>query len=255
MKNIIFLFLISLLCSCGLPMEKVKQNPELMEYAKPILEEAAKRNKNLRLNTISFRFANDKDNALGSCVISYRLNFLLQKYVYGKEIRINEQQWRNSSELTRLQLIEHEIGHCAIGRSHNIVKINSDLKIEGFTGGITKSIMYPSKMPDMYYQGLQEYYYEELFNPSVNSYDFITQFYTYPISYYSEYTQSGLCPDGTWCGSSTMESPLENHEMKTQDTHQETNESSCEKHIMEDETDNVQYTDKNVFEQLEETEG
>jgi hypothetical protein len=93
-------------------------------------------------------------NVLGTCV-----------YAAKRFVLINEQYWNSSTtnNTQREYIVFHELGHCALDRTHllaTIQTINS-------TTFAPISIMYPSLMYYPLYRNNQDYYRKELFDSSI----------------------------------------------------------------------------------------
>lgn len=125
-----------------------------MPHTEEFLNQAAKRHKKVGFNKVSLKFVSDGvSGPLGTCVITYRLNYLLQQYEYGREIQVNRDRWGDLSESDREQMISHELGHCStLNRKHNIINMNTNLVIGNLQGGIRKSLMFPWLGEEGHYQ-------------------------------------------------------------------------------------------------------
>ncbi len=124
---------------------------------------ASERGQNITINNLIIQYDSSLSNAYcaNSNVISSKNN--VQKIIY---INANIKCWQNSGQLETL--IFHEMGHCILGREHDISLLPN---------GDAKSIMYPDDIslyaPCAYpindscnqlYK--RSYYLDELFNPN-----------------------------------------------------------------------------------------
>ena len=93
----------------------------------------------------------DKENVVGLC---RTWSGRTRKY---HEVTVSEKWYKqnHNNYFAVRQLIEHELGHCALDRGH-IEEIDANSK--------PVSIMYPYTFSDKYYQDNHEYYLDELFN-------------------------------------------------------------------------------------------
>jgi hypothetical protein len=102
-----------------------------------------------KLSSISIVFVENLNNdILGQCV-EYSYN----GRIHFREIEIDRNKWNDLNEFSRQTLINHELGHCHLGRDHDH-SIDKD--------GNPLSIMHPSNI-GWYYKGAEYEYDAELF--------------------------------------------------------------------------------------------
>ena len=106
---------------------------------------------------ISAQFANTETQSnplgetVGECVISTDQN----GNVVSKQIQVDQTYWNSSDESQRVQLMYHELGHCALNMEYHITTFQSN--------GCPTSIMYPYTFGDSpCYLNNESYYYQEL---------------------------------------------------------------------------------------------
>lgn len=125
------LCLILILVSCGRPSSPVREY-ELEAYAQLFEREIG-----VSTQGISLIFVTDDTKTAGTCTT----------YNTGrKEIAINTKHWAPIDALARVQLIYHELGHCAMGLKHD------DLLVRDSSGySMPNSIMNAYFFGDMWY--------------------------------------------------------------------------------------------------------
>jgi hypothetical protein len=92
-------------------VELQESDPAISAYFDRFESEATARGKNIDLNDqqIVGYFATLENNIVGQCA---------QLESGGKQIRIDPTYWESANDLEKEFLIFHELGHCALGRSH-----------------------------------------------------------------------------------------------------------------------------------------
>lgn len=80
-----------------------------------------------------------------------------------RQIEIDQEYWnsKNTSELNKIGLIFHELGHCVLNRGH--IKDKMKANMYGYDYSVPVSIMYPYNFFSDFYKPLEDYYMEELF--------------------------------------------------------------------------------------------
>lgn len=139
-------YLLILLClGCGTSYNKADIHPALLPYVQLFLDEAKKREIDVEVDY--FIGFNDSfpDHVYGKCIQ------LSDKTT----IEINLDKWDDLSELSKEQLMLHELGHCSLNREHDSSMLSSN---------VPKSIMHPFIMNDQMYANYKDYYLRELFS-------------------------------------------------------------------------------------------
>lgn len=98
--------------------------------------------------TVDFYFVDLEDNYIGKC---YQREF----YQY---ILVDKSWWDSASDLSKEQLIFHELGHCVLLKKHNTNKLPD---------WCPESIMNPYHIGNYCYGKYRDYYLEELFGPQI----------------------------------------------------------------------------------------
>lgn len=152
MKKFYFLFVV-LLTACGQPHNN--QDPRSISGQDPAFEGyvnlyVAMKGSQLAYD-IPIQFGDLQGNTIGLCT----------RWSNGyRQIVVDKTYWENpyTTDNQRTSLIFHELGHCDLNRDHVELK---------FTNGWPVSLMYP--MNYGYLDSQRNYYFTELFNPSVSS--------------------------------------------------------------------------------------
>lgn len=125
-----FLSIIFMLFSCGkdendsnlVKQEPVVVHPEFEEYIdiikKNLLTYHVSADKIKKIDNVSIKFGQLKPNGkqepvAGVCKIKYTRN-----KVYSQKITIDLKLWRSFSHKYKVEIIAHELGHCAWGLKH-----------------------------------------------------------------------------------------------------------------------------------------
>lgn len=168
---IFFGIIILICCSCQNRKEKVYDVPnEVQPYVSSFLVEAAKRGHRLVIDdliiTYKFNIITSQVHAAGLC----RKRHGHTPIIYIDTTSVN---WR-ASELSKEQLVFHELCHCILGRGH---------KEDTLLNGNYASIMKPSG--ETLYGSIlsnfkRSYYIDELFDPSAErpAWEQVTETYT-----------------------------------------------------------------------------
>jgi hypothetical protein len=102
-------------------------------------------------------------NVLGVCVYDGIANHV-------QDIRISSKYWPLKSEITRQNLINHELGHCVLARDHSY----KYMTVQGHQ--YPSSIMAPSIFSDTLFKNFEGHYLFELFQLPANSLVFKSTF-------------------------------------------------------------------------------
>lgn len=152
-KKLILVYVL-LLVGCGSDICKFDLYlvPEEFEaYVQNFTDLAKSNNRRINNKNLIIRFNDSlmKDNILGVCIYGGRTPI----------IEIDESEWYDMSPMRREQLLFHELGHCLLGRDHNIKTM---LGIDNID--IPVSIMYPYLFNTWHYENNYQHYISELFN-------------------------------------------------------------------------------------------
>lgn len=174
-KYFVYIFLCVLIVSCQNRKKKVYQVPdEIQPIVSTFIIEAYKRGHRLVIDdliiTYKYNIITSGVHAAGLC----RTRFGHTPIIYIDTTTLN---WRNS-EMSREQLIFHELGHCILGRSHT-----RDTLQNGQPASLmrpTGETLYGSIMS----QYKRDYYLDELFNPLIDkpSWAQVTEMYEDPFT-------------------------------------------------------------------------
>ena len=164
MKTILIIFTLILVTSCGKMLEpfdkiihKKESDPRQFTKSNPIFSNHIfefekkfyySKNKNIRVRNIPINFGNTNDdgnsNTIGICY----------SWSNGdREIIINKEWWDKNNDCNRQVLINHELGHCALGRDHKNEKLN----------GLKLSLMNKYHLDGDFYCENEDEYDHELF--------------------------------------------------------------------------------------------
>jgi len=148
---------------CGKKNDFIYNVPaEFEPYVKRFISEAKARGHNITIDNLIIKY-----DAVSSSVYCATSNVISSQNDVQKIILVNPQTcWQNDVQLEAL--IFHELGHCILGRNHDISLMPR---------GDPKTIMYPDNIalysPCVYNIGnpcdlqyRRPYYIDELFNPS-----------------------------------------------------------------------------------------
>jgi len=121
----------------------VKQEPVLLEYAKRFNDEyLGHTSSRISVGSIGLEFGQLSEPAVGTCFRSSERTWIV----------ILPSYWDKASELDRLQLMYHELGHCALDQDHREVIAPSYRKDN--RSSIMHTQMLSSEVFDTNYSGL-----------------------------------------------------------------------------------------------------
>lgn len=151
-KSLVLIFTFLLLSGCG-----TRPDPRTFKTADPAFQEQVKLFEDLfgqSVYYVGIGFMNQDAPQVGLCKVWSTGH---------KEIFIDPVYWQGADENERINLIVHELGHCALGRKHKEDTFYYDG--DKVKSQVPVSLMFPY---NFFYNGLEElksYYFHELFNP------------------------------------------------------------------------------------------
>lgn len=169
LKNLLLLLsaLISLSACSGKVSMNVRQDQGLAPYAELFVRYGIEQKGIDYTDVVSgvsmiFGTPSDDESVLGVCKVYNVTRPLSGSYVAGRTIVISRDFWADASEEEKEILTMHELGHCALGRTHN--NNNVIAPINGRDTKINSSLMSEFIISAFQYMIAKEFYISELFN-------------------------------------------------------------------------------------------
>jgi len=122
--------------------QPVRPTPAAFQRYVGVFEEACRTQVNIPIYYDDLAAIDSGEGWVGICV----------KDLNGRRIYVDRGWWQRATELSREQLIMHELGHCVLDKEHR----------DGYTAGCPVSLMHPHHSADRCYENNKEYYLEEL---------------------------------------------------------------------------------------------
>lgn len=141
-----YIIIVFLFVSCGTSIQR-GSNKELLSYVQRFEEVTGVKGQ------ITINFSTLPDQILGVCY----------KYDDGKrDVEIDLSYWKEIDDLTKEEIVFHELGHCVLNRDHDETLIETSK----YSQRIPNSIMYPYAFGyTMFYEEFREHYINELTDP------------------------------------------------------------------------------------------
>jgi hypothetical protein len=140
----------------------IKVDPAVQPYYDDFMKSAQAHGVYLKMNKLTIRLVKDSEFTKADST-----GFLLQdnqREAFGSchyeqhEILISRNVWKKFSDIDRQAIVDHEMGHCYLGRKHDDSLKNNGISL------YFSSIMFSSSEVKGFYERHQAYYRTELFD-------------------------------------------------------------------------------------------
>lgn len=164
MKNLTIIFSLLLLASCGMNQKQIKKvsvAPQASAYFSKFQQNYGK-----KIDDIEIKFAEiEQTSILGYCQqgVRYVDKLTVREMYKTPQIVLDITHWNKMTVKDREQLVNHELGHCILGRPH------LDASVNGRPVSIMSTYHFQLGVVGGYYESYYSSYISELFTRNTTS--------------------------------------------------------------------------------------